>query len=450
MTLLREPAPPATAPLTALFVTLLVQALAALTLTVPSVLAPVAAPDLGVPAQRVGLLVSVAYFGAMLSGLFGGTLSERHGSVRASQWALAMCAVAMAACGAGVTAWLPLAALVIGFGYGIPNPTAAEILSRHAPPHRRGLFFSVKQTGVPLGVALTGATVPWLAQSLGWRGAVLAVAVPLALTAVAIGAWRRVLEGARAGPRAVASRPTALGLLRQGLVIPVRDVLAFGPTRRLALTSLVYAMTQVCFLTFLVSLLTLEHGQSLAVSAGVLAASQAVSVVGRIGWGHVSDRWMNPTRLLGLLGVTMAVGIAALGLMPRDAPVAWLIACAVACAATAVAWNGVFFADLVRQVPPEQIARTTGATQFMTFCGGMSGSGLFAAAVGMAGGYGRVFCVLAVLPAVAGVVLLRAAAVSPGAAVPMGRRLSKRFRAVASKTFASPGRHGPRTPPDRG
>ncbi|MEN9315692.1 MAG: hypothetical protein RIS35_2085 [Pseudomonadota bacterium] len=404
--------PHSRAPITALAVTLVVQALASVTLTVPSVLAPVAAPDLGVPAQRVGLLVSIAYLGAMLSGLFGSTLSERHGSVRASQWALAMGAIAMAVCGTGLTAWMPLAALVIGFGYGIPNPTAADILSRHAPPHRRGLFFSIKQTGVPIGVALTGAAVPWLAQSLGWRGAVLAVAVPLAVVGVAIGVWRRTLDDARAGTRAASPRPSALGMLRQGLVVPVFEVLAFGPTRRLALTSLVYAMTQVCFLTFLVSLLTLEHGHSLAVSAGVLAASQAVSVVGRIGWGHVSDRWMNPTRLLGLLGVTMAIGIAALGLMPRGAPVPWLMACALACAATAVAWNGVFFADLVRQVPPERVARATGATQFMTFCGGMSGSGLFAAAVGAAGGYGRVFCLLALLPGVAGLALLRAAAIS--------------------------------------
>ena len=105
----------------------------------------------------------------------------------------------------------------------------------------------------------------------------------------------------------------------------------------------------------------------------------------------------------------VAAGVVALGAAPSHAPWAWLAAAAVVCAATAVAWNGVYFADLVRHVPPDRVARTTGATQFMTFCGGMSGSAIFALVVGPAGGYGRVYAGLALLPAIAGVVLLRAA-----------------------------------------
>ena len=407
-----EPAPPesARAPVTALLVTLLVQAFASVTLTVPSVLAPVIAVELGMPAQRVGWLVSIAYFAAMLSGLYGGALSERHGSVRPSQWSMLFGAAGLAVFAGGIVFLLPVAALVIGFAYGLTNPTAADILSRHAPVHRRGLFFSIKQTGVPMGVALAGATLPWLAAMLGWRGAALAMVVPLVLGALLIGPWRGVLDNRALAPREQGTRVSSLQMLRQGLLMPVRDVLAFGPTRRLALTSLVYAMTQVCFLTFLVSLLTIEHGYSLAASAGLLAASQAVSVVGRVSWGYVSDKWINPTRLLGLLGLMMAAGVVALGIAPSHAPWAWLAAAAFVCAATAVAWNGVYFADLVRHVPPERVARTTGATQFMTFFGGMSGSAIFALVVGPAGGYGRVYVGLALLPAIAGVVLLRAAA----------------------------------------
>ena len=53
-------------------------------------------------------------------------------------------------------AWLPIAALAIGAGYGLPNPSASMILAQHAPPHRRGLFFSIKQTGVPIPQAIYG------------------------------------------------------------------------------------------------------------------------------------------------------------------------------------------------------------------------------------------------------------------------------------------------------
>ena len=75
-----------------------------------------------------------------------------------------------------------------------------------------------------------------------------------------------------------------------------REVMAFPPTRQLAITSLIYALIQVSFLTFLVSMLKIEHHYTLALAASLLAASQAASVVARIGWGlsliHISE----PTR----------------------------------------------------------------------------------------------------------------------------------------------------------
>ena len=62
------------------------------------------------------------------------------------------------------------AALAIGIAYGLPNPAASIVLARHAPADRRGLFFSIKQTGVPIGVALAGLLMPPGLVTLGWRG----------------------------------------------------------------------------------------------------------------------------------------------------------------------------------------------------------------------------------------------------------------------------------------
>ena len=401
------------APFLALAVTLGVQTLAAVTLTLPSVLAPVMSADVGMPAQAVGWLVSVAYLSAMLSGLNGGGLAMRHGSVRLSQWALIGCCLGLVLLAVGHPIVLLCAAVVIGAGYGLPNPTAAEILSRHAPADRRGLFFSIKQTGVPLGVALTGLVAPLLLAAFGWRGATLGLAAPMLAAALWVGWSRRALEPAAAvagagaaGERAASASQGLVDALRARLLLPLRDVLAYAPTRRVALTSLVYAFTQVSFLTFLVSLLKIEHGHSLSLAAGLLSTSQAVSVVARIGWGHVSDRWIDPTRLLGLLGVTMGAGVALLGLLPATTPWPWTLAVTMLCAGTAVAWNGVFYADLVRHVPPARVAQATGATQFMTFMGGMSGSAAFAVMVSAMGSYSTAFAAVAVLPVATGVALL--------------------------------------------
>jgi MFS family permease len=398
-------------------VTFGVQTLAALTMAVPSVLAPAMAADLGIPAQSVGWFVSLAYLAAMLSGLSGGALTGRHGSVRLSQWALVASAAGLALLALGQPLVLLAAAVVVGVGYGLPNPTAAEILSRHAPLGRRGLFFSIKQTGVPVGVALAGVLLPWLLALWGWRSAALALAVPMMVVGIGIGSTRGMLDAPVS--RTAAAGRTAGGVLatiRAGLIAPLGEVLAFAPTRRLAIVSLVFALTQVSFLTFFVSLLKIEHGFTLALAAGLLATSQAVSVGARIGWGHVSDRWVDPTRLLGLLGLAMGGGIALLGLAPAETPWPLMLLVTLLCAATAVAWNGVYFADLVRHVPADRVAQATGATQFMTFFGGMCGSAVFAGLVGVAGSYSAVYAGLALLPAGTGAVLLFGARRRPSTA----------------------------------
>ena len=423
-----------TAPWTALSVTLAVQTLAAVALTTPSVMAPAVGPQIGVGAQNVGWLISLAYLSAMVTGLGGGALSQRHGPVRISQVALTASALGLALMAAGHPVALLAGAVVLGVGYGLPNPTAAEILSRHAPGERRGLFFSIKQTGVPLGVAFTGMVVPALMGASSWTRALLVLAGGLVAAMLLIGRARARLEAdARASTAAPASAAAPASVstststsapasasppggafgLRQRLLEPLREVLAFAPTRRLAIASLVFAFTQVSFLTFLVSLLKLEHGYSLSLAASLLAASQAASVAGRIGWGHVADRWIDPARLLGGLGVAMGVAVALVGLAPADASPATMLALTLACAVTAVAWNGVFFADLVRLVPPERVASSTGATQFLTFMGGVGGSAAFATLVSLTGSYSAVFTALGVLPALTGLVLL-AGARKPG------------------------------------
>lgn len=398
----------ARAPRLALSVTLLVQTLAAVTLSVPSVIAPVMAPALGLPAQNVGWLISGIYLMAMLSGLNGGALVQRHGAIRLSQWALLGCTLCLVLLAVGHPVALMAAALAMGVGYGLPNPTAADILSRHAPPDRRGLFFSIKQTGVPLGVAFGGLIVPALLSLTDWRTTLLVMAAPLLCITLGLGAARGALQVTTESARHTGGTSIA-EVLRTRLVVPLRDVLVFAPTRKLALVSLVYAFTQVSFLTFLVSLLKLEHGHPLALAAGLLSASQAVSVVARIGWGHVSDRWLDPTILMGVLGLLMAGGIALLGLLPPSTPWPLTLLVTMFCAATVVSWNGVFYADLVRHVPPSAVAQATGATQFMTFLGGMTGGGVFAWLVGRTGSFASVYAAVAVLPAIAGVLMLLSA-----------------------------------------
>ncbi len=174
--------------------TLLVQMLASLVLTAPSVLAPAVAPTLGFGPERVGMFVGVAYLAAMLSGLGSGGWVIRIGAVRLSQIAMLACACGTAATVAGLPVLLGVAALIIGAGYGMINPAASSLLARHAPPANRSLFFSIKQTGVPLGVALAGLLFPWGLHTIGWRPSIIVAGVVCVAMALLLRPMVKLLE----------------------------------------------------------------------------------------------------------------------------------------------------------------------------------------------------------------------------------------------------------------
>ena len=113
-------------------------------------------------------------------------------------------------------------------------------------------------------------------------------------------------------------------------------------------------------------------------------------------------------RLLAWLGWSMGFfcfGLAWLG--PATPPVL-VVAAVLACSATAVGWNGVFFAGLARMAPPGRMAALSGGAQVFTFAGGMIGPLLFGELVRVSGSYPLAYALFALLPAAMGTVMWRA------------------------------------------
>lgn len=390
---------PARRPWLALQVTLAVQIVASLVLSAAPVLAPAVLPALGIAPERIGLFIGLAYLFAMLSGLATGRWVAAVGAVRVSQTVLLAIAVGAVLATAGVPLVLLAAAAVIGIGYGAVNPAGAAILGRHAPAGSPGLFFALKQAGVPIGVALAGLLMPLGLLAVGWRGSAwLVAAVCVLLSLLLLPAAARL--DARGGP--ASSAPV-------GPWAALRGTMRDPSLRRLSLMSLMYNMTQQGFLTFIVSLLHLERGLPLGVAAGLLAASQVLCTGMRIAMGHVADRWVTPRVLLGVLGIAMSASGLLLALLPGSAGLPLTAFAVLACGATAMGWNGVFFAELVRIVPRERVASAAGGSQFFTFGGGMVGPVLFGALVQFGGSYALGYACFAGLGLVAGAVMLLSA-----------------------------------------
>ena len=380
-----------------LAITLAVQSFTSMAMIAPSVMAPVAALELGVSAQGIGWFVALEYLCAMLTGLACGSLIGRFGSIRVCQMAVCLGAAGLAA---GAGAVMPLvfaAAVLIGSGYGLVNPVSSHILAKAAPPRMMSLIFSIKQTGVPLGGALAGALVPPLVLSPGWRWSAGAVALLCLLVALAIQPAR---SAGAADPVVTRLGPPARFFAPLGLVF------ASPPVLELAIVSLIFGSVQLALITYFVSYLNLELGYGLVAAGLIYSSAHAAGIAGRILWGTVADRWLSPRPTLGLLGVMMGLSGVGVACFSADWPLAAVLLASALFGASAVGWNGVYLAEVARLAPPGQVGAITGGTQFITFLGALSAPPLFGFIVGIAGGYARAYLVFCLLPALAGLYLL--------------------------------------------
>lgn len=372
--------------------TLAVQALTAMALAVPAVLAPVAAGDFNVEPTAVGRWVGFSYMVAMFAGLAGGTLVGRYGPVRVLQVAVLGVAVGLTVGAGANVAFLLACGLLVGAAHGLVNPASSTILVLAAPSRMRSMIFSIKQTGVPAGGVIAGTLVPLLLLWTSWQNAVLVLALASAAFVAALFPFRRIYDGDR-------RRDQSLQIRR--FAAPVAEVWANRRIRELAVVSAVYSAVQMSFTTYLVSFLKIELAYSLVAAGLIFSAAQIAGVIGRVMWGAVADRVLDPRRVLAILGLIMALCGAAVSLFAAPWPLWAVLAICLLYGATAVGWNGVFLAEVARLAPDGRVAVVTGGTQFFTFAGVFVGPPVFGAVAAAAGSYAAGFALIAVPPFVA-------------------------------------------------
>lgn len=366
-------------------------------LVLPAVAPEVAAAH-GLSPSWIGVLISLAYAGAVATSLLAGQFVRRFGACAVSQVSLLLGGFGCALTVIPHLAVLIGAALAIGLGYGMTNPAASHLLARMPTGRHRNVIFSIKQTGVPLGGVLAGLLAPAAALAFGWQAAPLSVTAACLALAVLLAPLRRELDADRE-PNAPLSAN------------PLRDIrLAWreAPLRRLSLMAFCYSMVQLCLTTYLVTLLVEEVGLVLVATGFALSLVQVAGVVGRVFWGWVADRVGDGLALLAVLGGISAACASAVALWGTSWPVGAVEGLFVVFGLVAIGWNGVYLAEVARMSPPGQVGAATGGSLSVTFAGVLVGPALFAAAYGPIGSYTVTFA-LPALAAVAGAWLVLSA-----------------------------------------
>jgi len=376
------------------------------------VVAPLMTAELGLPPQMVGNFSSLNTLGAILFLLFGTPLVARFGPARMLQAGALVSCVALLFTAAGLVWALPLAAVLMGIGYGPTGPAGSRILQATAPPRHRVLIFSVKQAGAPAGGALAGLVAAPMAAIYGWQAALL-TGVGVALIAIV------AMQGLRAGldTDRDPSRPLSEGFRWRRLAVPLMTLRLSPILPPLCLQAFAFAALQGSLMSFTATWLVERHGMSLPAAGTVFAVMLVAGVVGRLALGWAADRMGDATRSLSLHGM-VAAGLTALWVIfGPGAPFAVTLLLAAGAGFTAASWNGIFLAEVARVVPADRVAEASSGAILLCFLGYLSAPTAFAFAVGATDSWLLPFLAACALLACisAGVFMRQGARGAPGA-----------------------------------
>jgi MFS family permease len=377
----------------ALYVTLLMQAVASFLGQSLSVVAPLMTEGAGLSPEAVGHLQALVAAGTALFLLLGGPFLTRWGPVLTLQVGALVSAGSVLLVGMGTIPALLLGSLLLGVGYGPSPPAGSRILAATAPPRHRALIFSIKQAGAPLGGAVAGLALTPVAARHGLFGAILVAVVIAVVAAASIQPFKRGLDAERDPAQ---SLNLYVIFRRETWLAPMAALRLHPALAPLTMLAVSFAVVQGCLFAFTVTWLNVTHGLSLVQSGTAFACMQGAGVVARIVLGWIADRMGRPMRHLIVQALAGAAATFVFGVMPEDLPLGWVNVLAAVTGFLAASWNGIYLSEVARLSPPEKIAAATAGSSLFTFVAYLLGPAAFALTVSLSGSWALAFILCAV------------------------------------------------------
>ena len=354
--------------------------------TLPAILAPLVISELQVAPAWVGVYYGVSAAASLLAQMGCGSFIIRYGALRMSQVSLVLLGGGMAATAQGGLFGFAASAIVGGGGAAVSTPTSSQLLGRVSPPRLAPLVFSIKQTAVPAGVLICGFLGPAMAAALGWRGAMLAVAVACLACAAALQPLRTRFDDDRVPSRRFRLSDFAATIAS---VVQTRDL------RGLSFACFAFNGIQSVFIAYFVTYMA-ALGYELTAAGSLFALVVAVAMPCRVLWGWLGSFHVQPRRVMAGLALGMAAGIAATGMLGGDWPIAAVLVVGAVVSATALSWHGILLSETARLAPSGSVGAVTGGVLSFGQIGALEGPLVFSLLLYWTGGYtaGWIACAL--------------------------------------------------------
>ena len=323
----------------------------------PSALGPLMSRDLGLSRVQLGLLSSAIVGGMTVAMLPLGLLTDRYGVRKVMTLGVAsMSFMVFLAARETAFGWLSLFFLLASFG-GSSTLGGAKAVSAWFPGSYRNLALGIRQTGVLAGGLLAALILPPVAGLFGWRVALEAATGGTILTLLCFSLFFResTLDSAGTQPR-----------------VPVGQIVRNRGFLTAACYSLVLNGAQWSTIAYLTLFLHEEVGLSAVLAGTFLSATQAGGIVGRIGWGGISDLLRRRKPILVSISLLAVVGCLAMTLVGPHTPLLVVGSLCAALGLSLLGWNGVYVSVIADSVPNRAAATAIGAGLTFTNVGSLA------------------------------------------------------------------------------
>jgi hypothetical protein len=367
------------------------QFFAAYPLRIVPLLGATVAVGLSVPASWVGYFASLASCGTLAGIVLAPYLIRNAGVFGALRACLLASAAGAAAFLAPHLAIVCIGALLLGLADGPAGFAASRELHRAAPPQSRRFLFALTSMGGSFG-SLTSALLVALVVSLtDWQTAVVAVTLITAGATLPL----QLLARAWSPPSATDAVPTPSARATRGYRDALQLIRHNRPVLRLILGATVLSMSQGAWLTFFVAYLVEYHNVPLQRAAALLAATQTLALISRLGFSKWADAIGSARPAF--VAICALATFAWIGLATLDAgDHAFQLYAVIAMAGVSVAaWNGLMGAELAMRVPDSLLVAVNGATAITMTVAYATTVATLAWAAGAARGYVLPFLVVA-------------------------------------------------------
>ncbi len=338
--------------------------------------APFYQDELGLTRAQVGLFFGAFYIGMASFSFTAGWLSDRLGVRRASFIGHVFAGTAVIfASSAQSFGWAFACFLLTGLGYSFLNPASTKGVLMWFR-RRRATAMGIKQTGVPGGGVLTALVGAPLAAVFGWRATLAGFGVVNVLFGLAFWfLWREPVEVD--GPDGDGSGTAGGGRLRVG------NLLALSCGTALLLIG------QMSLLTYLPLFLKERLAFSTVHASQWLSITQSGAVLGRVGWGTVSDRLYGGRRkiVLVLIGTISVFLCAALSGLDKGASPFILVPLTFLGGFTMIGYQGVSYSLISEIAGQSRAGMALGLMITINALGTVVGTFLFGSIVDSTGSY---------------------------------------------------------------